>query len=116
MLKSCSHSTAVICCAFDELINDIYTTSIGYLGIYCGIQSKEQHNRTFSNLVLCGKLCKLFRFFCGQETWEFLQLNELASDEIDVINETVSSVLAGIFFHEPPPLLYIGGIRQNAYF
>ena len=70
----------------------------------------------FSNLVLCGKLYESVRFVCEQETWEFLQPNELSWDERCVINETITYVLAGKYLHDSLPLFYVGGIRLNTYF
>ena len=55
----------------------------------------EQRHRTFSDLVLRGKLCEAVRFFCERNTGIVLQPDELASDKIVFMDETIVSVLAG---------------------
>ena len=76
-------------------MNNTYTTDTGYLGKSCGTQSKEQHYCTFSNLVIKGKLRKAIRFVCKRETGRVFQPDDLASDKTGVVNETVTSILAG---------------------
>ena len=44
--------------AFDDIVKDTYNSAMGYLGKDCGNQTEEKHYRTFSNLVLKGKLRK----------------------------------------------------------
>ena len=43
---------------FDEIVKDTYNSAMGYLGKARGTQTTEEHYRTFSNLLLEGKLRK----------------------------------------------------------
>ena len=81
--------------AFDELVKDTYNYAMGYLGKDRRNQEEEQHHKTFSNLVLKGKLCKAVRLVCDREKGGVLQPDELAEDCTGTINETVTSVLEG---------------------
>ena len=62
--------------AFEELVNDTCDVATGYLGVYCVIQSKEQHHCTSSNFSLRVKLREAVRFFCEWKTREFLNPTE----------------------------------------
>ena len=66
-----------------------------YLGKSCGGQTTEERRRTFSNLVLKGKLREAIPFVCDREKGGVLQQDELAEDLTGTINETVASVLEG---------------------
>ena len=79
--------------AFDKLVKDMNNSAMGYLGKSRGNQTEEQCHRTFSNLVLKGKLREAFRFVCEREKGGVLQLDELAEDFTGTINETATSVL-----------------------
>ena len=57
----------------------------------------------FLNLILCGKLCEAVRFVFKQEPGGVLQHGDLASYKMGVINETVTSILAGKHPHEKIP-------------
>ena len=88
--------------AFDELVNDSYTTTNWYSGRAHWNQDAEQCHRTFSNLVLRGKLCEAVIFVCEQETGVFLSLKELTTSKTDVTEETANMVLAGKHLPKPP--------------
>ena len=45
-----------------------------------------------------------------------VQPEELLTNKLGVINETITLVLVVKHPHENYPLFYLGGIRQNAYF
>ena len=67
-----------------------YNSDMGYLGKSRGTQMDEQCHRTFSNLVLKGKLRKAVQFFCDREKGGVLQPDKLAEDCMVTINETVA--------------------------
>ena len=56
---------------------------------------EEQRHRTFSNILLKGKLRKAVQFVCGREKGGVFQPAELAKYLTGTINETVTSVLEG---------------------
>ena len=68
---------------------------MGYLEKARGSQTEEQRHRTFSNLVLKGKLRKAVWFVCDRENGGVLQPYELAEDRTGTINKIVTSVLEG---------------------
>ena len=55
----------------------------------------QKRYRTFSNLVLKGKLSKALRFVCKRENGGVLQPDELAEDFTGTINDTITSFLEG---------------------
>ena len=57
--------------AFDKLVKVAFNAATGYLGKACGVQTEEQRHRTFSNLVLKGKLREAVRFFRAWQTGDF---------------------------------------------
>ena len=78
----------------------MYTAAMGCLGKDRGTQSKEQHNCTFSVIVLKGKLREAVRFVCSWETGGFLQPGDLSLYKMGVINETITYVLVGKHLHK----------------
>ena len=91
------------CEAFDELVEDTYNSSMGYLGKSCGNQTKEQHHRTFSKLVLKGRLHKAVPFVCDTEKGGVLQPDELSVDCTGMVNKTAALVLEGKYPSEIIP-------------
>ena len=61
----------------------------------CGNQTEKQRHRTFSNLLIKGKLLKSVLFACGRGNGGVLQTEELAKDCTGMINKTLASVLEG---------------------
>ena len=84
-------------------MNDTYTAATGFWGEACDIQSKEKRHRTFSNLILKGKLCEAVIFFYTWEKCGAFQPEELADDITGIINETVTSVVAGKHLNKTNP-------------
>ena len=79
---------------------------MGYLRKSRGSQTTEERHRTFSNLVLKGKLRESVRFVCDREKGGVLQPDKLSEDYKGTINETVASVLeGGILAKQFPPVL-----------
>ena len=65
---------------FDNLVTDSHSAATSYLNIACRHQNKEQFRRTFSNLVLRGKLCKAVRFVWKREAGGVLLPNDPTLD------------------------------------
>ena len=79
----------------------MYTAATRYLEKTHGFQSKEQHHRSFSNIVLSAKLREVVRFFYELETGGgWLQPDNLALDKTGIIHETVAYVQEGVNLHE----------------
>ena len=78
------------------------------------MNNTEQHNHTFSNFVLHGKLCKAV-IKKKQETRRVFLPEELSTDKTDVIEETIQMVLKKKIRMTPPPLFYIGGEKRNTH-
>ena len=76
-----------------------------YLGSALRNQGADWHHRTFSNLVLRGKLCEAVIFVRKQELGGFLLPNEMASDKTEIMEETITAVLAKKIRTNPPPFL-----------
>ena len=66
--------------SFKELVNDFYSVSTMYLVRAHGTQNQEQHHRTFSNLVLHGKLREAIRFVFKWETGGGGGVTQVAGD------------------------------------
>ena len=76
-------------------MENTYNFAMVYLGKACGNQMEEQRHRTFSNLILTGKLSEAIQFVCDREKGGVLQKYELARDCMRTINDTIISILEG---------------------
>ena len=52
--------------ALDKSVKDMYNTDMGYLGKARGNKTDKQRHRTFSNIVLKGRLREAVQFVCDR--------------------------------------------------
>ena len=75
--------------AYHELVHDSYRAPEDYLGKAHGNQTQDQHRRTFSNLIIRGKLCEAFRFIFEWETGRVLLPDDQVTDRTGFMDKTV---------------------------
>ena len=89
---------------------------MGYLRSSQRNQSAEQHHCTLSNLVLSGKFCEAVRFFSNVSQGDFYNPEKWRPIKLTLWMKPLQQFWREKIRTKSPPLFYVGGLWQKAYF